>query len=514
MININKITRDERFQCKTNNDYIHYFDENGRIYKNTDSIGGDWMFYKNVDGKTQTYTMVKPEGDETVYTDIRQADDSVNSTILLPTGDVISKTISADKKIKVNETGDVITQTIFSIDSLTNQEVMSSKKITQPSGLVKNSTFTTVYDGNNTHTNTKTKTTTTNSKITTLKEDYTNAIKTITTPEGRVLSSSYNKDNLLTTSISTGTLAPTYYEYDEKGRVTKETTSARVTTYTYDSKGNLSTVTNPKNETTSYTYDIMDRVVGITHPNGVHESYEYDFNANMTRLVTPTPSDFDFSYNGVDKRVSLTSPLGYQTSYTYNKNRKLTSISRPSGNTITNKYILGRLVSTTTPQGITNYTYLFADTIGSITNGLESINYTYDGELLTKLSQSGVLNQDISYTYNNDFLITSSTYANTTDNYTYDNDGLLTSSGAFTISRDTDNGYVTSVSDGVYTKTNSYNTYAELTSQSDNTFAYNLQRDNKGIISQKIETLNGIDTTYNYEYDSKVLFLLKIDPLF
>ena len=33
--------------------------------------------------------------------------------------------------------------------------------------------------------------------------------------------------------------------------------------YTYDAKGNIATVTNAKGETTSYAYDIMDRVTTI-----------------------------------------------------------------------------------------------------------------------------------------------------------------------------------------------------------------------------------------------------------
>ena len=36
--------------------------------------------------------------------------------------------------------------------------------------------------------------------------------------------------------------------------------------------------------------------------------------------------------------------------------------------------------------------------------------------------QSGVLNHTMSYTYNNNFLVSSMTYANQTENYTYNDD--------------------------------------------------------------------------------------------
>ena len=148
------------------------------------------------------------------------------------------------------------------------------------------------------------------------------------------------------------------------------------------------------------------------------------------------------------------------------------------------------------------YSYLFADKVGSITHGSESFSFTYDGTLLTTIAQNGLLNHTINYTYNNDFKVTSSTYAGVTENYSYDNDGLLTGSGAYTLTRDTQNGYVTQLTDGTLTQNKSYNSYGEITEVSDNTFTYQLtNRDNAGAITQKSETLNGTTTTYNYTYD-------------
>ncbi|MFT7880831.1 MAG: RHS repeat-associated core domain-containing protein [Sulfurimonas sp.] len=89
-----------------------------------------------------------------------------------------------------------------------------------------------------------------------------------------------------------------------------------------------------------------------------------------------------------------------------------------------------------------------------------------------------------------------------TENYSYDNDGLLTGSGDYTLTRDTQNGYVAQLSDGTLTQNRSYNSYGEITEVSDNTFTYQLtNRDNAGAITQKSETLNGTTTTYNYTYD-------------
>ena len=142
----------------------------------------------------------------------------------------------------------------------------------------------------------------------------------------------------LTSKVISGTLTPTTYIYDSKGRRTSSTTGTRTTSYTYGTRGDVATITNSKGEVTSFTYDIMDRLVGVTHPNGTTESYVYDKNGNMTKFTTPRPSIYNFAFNGVDKRVALTSPLNKTTTYTYNKNRRLTKITRPSGKTVVNNY--------------------------------------------------------------------------------------------------------------------------------------------------------------------------------
>jgi len=239
----------------------------------------------------------------------------------------------------------------------------------------------------------------------------------------------------------------------------------------------------------------------ITQPN------TYDKNSNLLQRVVPTPANHNFAYDGVDSTTNYTSPMNKSTTYTYDKNKRVTAITRPSGATITNSYDKGRLVSTSTPEGTTSYSYLFANQVGAITKGAESFSFTYDGTLLTSMSQSGVLNHTSDLSYNNDFQVTSTTYAGATQAYSYDNDGLLISIGGlanppYTLTRDTNNGFVTQLTDGTLTQNRSYNSYGELTELSDNTFTYQLsQRDKSGAITQKSETINGTSKTYDYSYD-------------
>ena len=480
----------------------HSFDANGRIVEEIDGEGGSYRFLRNVNGNETFYSTILPEGETSTSSDTTLDNGNTQSTMTLPTGETVTATFAKDESSTSSLRDGVSTVYAYTADALTHQKTLASKEVTQPSGLKNTTAYVTTYDGNKTHTNTKTQTITNNTKTTTLQSDYNNGIRTLTTPTGRTATSTYDIDTLLTTQSSTGTLTPTTYTYDSKGRVTQESTGSRSIDYTYNSRGNLESATDPRRQTTNYSYDIVDNLISITYPNNTTEHFTYDTNGNLLQRTVPTPANHTFAYNGTDNRTSLTSPLQKATTYNYDKSKNLTQVTKPSGKTIVNTYTKGRLDSTTTDEGTTNYSYLFADKVGSITKGSESFTFTYDGTLLTSTTQSGTLNHSNNFTYNNDFQVTSTTYAGSTENYTYDNDGLLTSSGAYTLTRDTQNAYVTQLTDGTLTQDRSYNNFGEVTEVSDNTFTYQLsQRDNAGAITQKQETLDGTSITYDYTYD-------------
>jgi RHS repeat-associated protein len=142
-----------------------------------------------------------------------------------------------------------------------------------------------------------------------------------------------------------------------------------------------------------------------------------------------------------------------------------------------------------------------------MTAGSESISYGYDGSLLTSETLSGTLNQTLSYGYNNDFNVTSFTYAGTVQTNTYDNDGLLTGAGSFTISRNVGNGLPEAVTGGSFSLGRTFNGYGEVESQdvtvgASNIVSWDVDRDNNGRITNKTEFVNGVTSTYDYTYDS------------
>ncbi len=168
-----------------------------------------------------------------------------------------------------------------------------------------------------------------------------------------------------------------------------------------------------------------------------------------------------------------------------------------------NTYTNGRVTSIQTDEGTTNYSYACQSNVSQISKGSESFSFTYDGTLLTSISQTGQLNQTIDYTYNNDFSPISMTYANQTENYTYNDDNEPTQIGDYTITRKQKNRKII-LSDGNYRQVTKINKYGELKKQEDNSIKVKLFRNQLGQIVKKVEKLKRErKKVYHYTYDER-----------
>jgi RHS repeat-associated protein len=132
------------------------------------------------------------------------------------------------------------------------------------------------------------------------------------------------------------------------------------TRYGYDLEGNVASVTDPNGNTTTYSYDALNRLVIVTQPGSVVTSYSYDIHGNL---------------------ISVTDAEAHTTTYQYDD--------------------MGRLVSTTSPDtGTVTYAY---DEAGNPVNKTDakaiSVDYSYD--LLNRLTDIHFPDptQDIAYTY-------------------------------------------------------------------------------------------------------------------
>ena len=317
----------------------------------------------------------------------------------------------------------------------------------------------------------------------------------------------YDFETLRTKKVQTPGLHAVSFSYNSQGELTRIKRNERETSYTYDQNGYLKTLTDPQGKITTFTRDATGRVTLLERPDGNSVEFSYDNNGNIFMLTNPENVNHEFDYNQVDKRSAYYTPLSGSYSYEYDTERKLTRINFPSGKQITNVYDKGRLSRIETPESTIDYEYApCGSKVASVSRGANSVSYTYDGKLVTSKELQGVLNSELSFTYNNDFRVTEMSYAGATESYAYDSDGLLTSAGDFSVSRNSQNGLPESVSDGSYSQSRSFNGYGEISHRETAVAGYGLYtsditRNKNGKITEKTVTLDGETRTYDYDYD-------------
>jgi len=262
--------------------------------------------------------------------------------------------------------------------------------------------------------------------------------------------------------------------------------------FTYDPNGNLSTLTPPGQPTHQFGYTLEDIVNVYTPPT-----------------VTSPPA----------------SPIGTQsTSYGYNLDGDLTGVTLPDSRTIVPTYdAFGRLDTVQTARTTVRMHYA-ADTgqLVSITDALASgtsptgasVAITHDGALFTSASWSGAVTGSVSYAYNADLLVTTTTVPGTpAATNGYDTDLLLTSitidggtPGSLTLTRDSRNGLLTGTTLGSLATAQGYDTYGAMTSLTakfgtTTLYSATLMPDGAGRIQEKIESVQGVSHSYVYAYD-------------
>jgi len=492
------------------NRFKHVFNNAGKLTDTMDEESGHYAYEKTAyaSGNIKN-TVTTGEGNVTSYVDRTYVSGAYKSTITDPTGaqTIFNKSLN---DLLVTKSLPCGTQLRFDygIDPEYSLKYVTKLTETTPSGKKKTTQFRKTYQDTNSNKvpDIITETVTVNGKVTTIKDNTNYSKIIITSPLGRKVNSYYDPDTLVTERVNIPGLFDTNYGYDAKGRLISINTNTRQSDFTYNSQGFLDSITDPENNTTNYTHDPLSRVTGINRPDGSSIGFTYDQNGNMTVLTNPATIDHIFSHNRVNKNSSYQTPISGTYSYVYDKDRRLIQTNFPSGYSINNIYDKTRLMQIQTPEVTIDFTYLCGTKVESISNGTDTIAYGYDGSLVTSETLTGNLNQTLGYTYNNDFNLTSFTYAGSMANYNYDNDGLLTSADGYTITRNAQNGLPESVSGSALNIVRSFNGYGEVEAQrfnisSQDATSWDLIRDNNGRITQKTETVGGATSTFDYTYD-------------
>ncbi|MBN2179211.1 MAG: hypothetical protein JW743_07250 [Deltaproteobacteria bacterium] len=493
------------------NRFEHEFDSNGRLTDSMDQEGGHWQFSRTMNENGDILNeVVSAEENLTSYLDHTYSTGAYTSIITGPTGAQTIFTQSADGLSLNKALPCGMNLAFFSgIDSEYGYEFVRQIIESTPEGLEKKILIDKTYQDTNWDDvpDLITKTVTVNDKSNVLENNVLQSQKTVTSPEGRTVMTSYNPSNLLIESINIPNLYEMNFGYDARGRLTYVSTGTRTTTFTYSSEGFLASATDPLGHRTTYEYDPVGRVTAAHRPDGSSLWYTYDGNGNMEVLTIPSNVDHILSYNALNLNDYYQTPLSGGYSYVYDRDRRLIRTNYPSGAQINNIYDKTRLVQIQTPEDTIDYTYLCGTKVGSVTDGTDTVSYNYDGTLIIGEILSGTINQTLSCTYNNDFAINSFDYAGAAESYAYDNDGLLISAGRFSISRNLDNGLPEVVTDGDMALDRTFSGYGEVDEEfysvaGSGIAAWDVIRDDNGRIMDKTETVVGVTTDYSYTYDS------------
>jgi YD repeat-containing protein len=276
---------------------------------------------------------------------------------------------------------------------------------------------------------------------TTYTYDAAGRVLTDTDELGRTISNTYD-DAGRKTSTTDANGHTTTYGYDNANHLIQITEAdpdgtgpleAPVTKYTYDAAGNRVTMIGPRGNcsgcnaaayTTTYTYDLNNRLAASTTPKGEKTSYSYDANGNLAAVVDPRGN------------VQGANPDDYKTTYTYDAAGRLLTTTDPLGHVTTNHYDAVGNLDWTRDANLhqTSYGYDAAGRILTVTapdGGVTTYAYDGNGNLLTRTDDNA---HTTSYGYNDASLLSSVTGADPdgagsltspVTSYSYDGNGNL-----------------------------------------------------------------------------------------
>ena len=183
----------------------------------------------------------------------------------------------------------------------------------------------------------------------------------------------------------------TLYAYDAAGNLTQETRDPTglnlITRYQYDANGNQIQLINPRNHTTTTTYDAANRVLTVKRLSTSTPlawsitTNHYDALGRLDSVQNANLHTSSTVYDGVGNVKSRSDALPRTTTYDiYDSDNRLKKQTDPEGRVTTYDYdTMGRVIKVTTPDGFVQTSY---DTDGRVTSQTDKkgiiTTYGYD----------------------------------------------------------------------------------------------------------------------------------------
>ncbi|MCF6324308.1 MAG: putative Ig domain-containing protein [Gammaproteobacteria bacterium] len=488
------------YHDRNNHQADYTYDTEGRLIQDLNPAGGGWQLDHFTTPAGHGVDMISGENRVSTFQVSYLPNGTRRHTNIAPDGSV-AMTDFSNAVTTITQANGTINRVTEGADPRLGMQspVPQSSVITTPAGL--SSTITasrqaTLSDPVDLLSHTSlTNTTSVNGRTTVNRYNAAARSWTLTSPENRIATTLLDAKGHVVQSQITG-IEPIDYGYDLRGRLDTITQGSgielRQSLLSYDTDGFLDTITDSLNRTTNFDYDAVGRVTRQTLPDSRFIDYTYDANGNPTSITPPGKSAHFFNYTAVDLEGEYNPPdigVGIDvTQYDYNLDKQLTRITRPDGQLI-------------------DFGYATSGQLNQITAvGGETLSYTYDGFLPLTETWAGTINGSVSYGYDNNFRIIQQSINGDPIPYGYDDDNLITQVGTLSLTRTPHNGLLTATTVGSTTTSRGYNVFGELQTASASDGATTLydvsySRDVLGRITQKIETIAGSTTTYDYRYD-------------
>ncbi|WP_210404744.1 hypothetical protein [Hahella sp. CCB-MM4] len=209
--------------------------------------------------------------------------------------------------------------------------------------------------------------------------------------------------------------------FDELGRMIKSIGAAgQETRYGYDTNSNLTSITDPRLNTTTqafdalnrlikitdadlkdtqYTYDSQSRINSVTNPRGLTTTYEYNYAGDKVKEISPDTGTTTFTHDDAGNVLTRTDARGVVTEYSYDALNRLTEVRYPAnpGENIHYSYDdtsngnkgIGRLTGIADQSGSIVYRYDDRGNLTQETRVVESQPYSthYFYDLANKLTR-------------------------------------------------------------------------------------------------------------------------------
>jgi RHS repeat-associated protein len=327
------------------------YDTKGNMLTSTDPAGAITTYEYDIRGNVTKITNARNQITTMTYTGAGLLETSTD-----PTGVITAYTYDAR--------GNMLTTTVPDGTTTYEYDTMNRlTKITDPLGTITSYGYDT--SGN------RTSQTDANGNVTTYKHNFQGHVTETKDALNKLTTFSYGNSSCPTcnggvdklTALTDARQQTTSYDYDLTSRLAKETDPLnKNTTYAYDAAGNMTSKTDANGTIITYTYDALKRLTGKIYPDAGSETYSYDA---AGRILTATNRDISYTYS-------------------YNAAGRMISVTDTSGNTLDYEYdILGTRTKATLFKGtadehVTSYGYDSANRPLTITGTAGTFSYGYN----------------------------------------------------------------------------------------------------------------------------------------